>query len=125
MGQIEHFRISNGNADYEIRPGADIPEGFEDDEGTAMRVGTKALKKGLRPAPLAASGVTGKKGDGRRPDWTTGLAVGTAVLAALAYKPPGVKRNESLPGAGHSAWLWAGMPKRWLSSSRNEHVGGP
>jgi poly(hydroxyalkanoate) depolymerase family esterase len=65
---------------------------------TAKRVGTKALKKGLRAAPLAGKRVTGKKVMAPSANWTKGLAIGTAGPRRYwLYKPPGVRRNESLP----------------------------
>jgi poly(hydroxyalkanoate) depolymerase family esterase len=65
---------------------------------TAMRVGTKAIKEGLRAAPLAGKRVTGKKVMKKSANWTTGLAIGTAGPRRYRlYKPPGVRRNESLP----------------------------
>lgn len=64
----------------------------------AMRVGSKALKESLRAAPLAGQPVTGKKAMAPSANWTTGLAIGTAGPRRYRlYKPPGVRRNESLP----------------------------
>ena len=65
---------------------------------TAMRVGTTALRESLRAAPLAGSRVTAKKVRAPSANWTTGLAIGTAGPRRYRlYKPPGVRRNESLP----------------------------
>jgi poly(hydroxyalkanoate) depolymerase family esterase len=65
---------------------------------TAMRVGTTALRESLRAAPLADRGVTAKKVRAPSANWTTGLAIGTAGPRRYRlYKPPGVRRNESLP----------------------------
>jgi poly(hydroxyalkanoate) depolymerase family esterase len=63
-----------------------------------MRLGTKALKEGLRAAPRAHKRVTGKTAMAPAANWTTGLAIGTAVPRRYwLYKPPGVRRDESLP----------------------------
>lgn len=65
---------------------------------TAMHVGTKALKKSLRAAPLAAKPATGKKAMAPSANWTTGLAIGKAGPRRYRlYKPSGVRRGESLP----------------------------
>lgn len=65
---------------------------------TAMRLGTKALKEGLRAAPRAGKRVKGKKAMAPSANWMTGLAIGTAGACRYwLYKPSGVRRNESLP----------------------------
>ena len=65
---------------------------------TAMRVGTRALKEGLRAAPLAAKRMTGKKAMAPSANWTAGIAIGTAGPRLYRlYKPSGVRRNERLP----------------------------
>lgn len=70
---------------------------------TAMRVGTKAVKEGLRAAPMMVPSVSGKKVMGKKvaapsANWTTGIAIGTAGPRRYRlYKPPGVRRNERLP----------------------------
>lgn len=66
---------------------------------TAVRVGIKALKEGLRAVPLAGQGVTGRKrAMAPSANWITGLAIGSAGPRRYRlYKPPGVRRNESLP----------------------------
>lgn len=63
-----------------------------------MRVGTKALREGLRAAPQAGKLVTGNRTTAPSANWTMGLAIGTAGPRRYwLYKPPGVKRSESLP----------------------------
>jgi poly(hydroxyalkanoate) depolymerase family esterase len=65
---------------------------------TAMHVGTKALKKSVRAAPRVRKRATGKKATAPSANWTRGIAIGTAGPRRFwLYKPPGVKRNESLP----------------------------
>lgn len=65
---------------------------------TAIRVGTRALKDGLRATPQAGKRVTGKSARTRLANWTTGLAIGTAGPRRYwPYKPPGVTRTEHLP----------------------------
>ncbi|MBW4048778.1 MAG: PHB depolymerase family esterase [Proteobacteria bacterium] len=64
----------------------------------AIRVGTKALKKGLRAGPLAAKRMTGKRAMVPSANWTTGLAIGTAGPRRYwLYRPSGVRRSERLP----------------------------
>jgi len=64
----------------------------------AMHVGTKAIKNGLRAIPLERQRVTAKKVMAKSANWTTGLAIGTAGPRHYRlYKPPGVRRTESLP----------------------------
>lgn len=63
-----------------------------------MRVGTKALKQGLRAAPAVAKRMPAGRRIAPSPNWTTGLAIGSAGPRRYRlYKPPGVRRNESLP----------------------------
>ena len=65
---------------------------------SAMRVGTKALKESLRAAPLAAKPVTAKKPRASSTEWTAGIAIGAAGPRRYRlYKPPGVRKTESLP----------------------------
>lgn len=65
---------------------------------TALRVGTKALKEGLRAATPAGKRVTGKRAKAPSANWTTTLAITTAGPRRYwLYQPPGVRRNESLP----------------------------
>jgi poly(hydroxyalkanoate) depolymerase family esterase len=69
----------------------------------AIRVGTKALKEGLRAAPLGAKPLAAKRKSGKKApppsaNWTTGLAIGSAAPRRYRlYKPSGVRRNEQLP----------------------------
>jgi poly(hydroxyalkanoate) depolymerase family esterase len=65
---------------------------------TALGVGTKALKKGLRTAPRAGKRVTRKKAMATSANWTTGIAIGRAGPRRYRlYKPSGVRRDERLP----------------------------
>lgn len=92
---------------------------------TTMRVGTKALKQGLRAAPLAGKRVTGKKAMASSANWTTGLAIGTTGPRRYRlYKPPGVRRDESLPllvilhGCGQDAEALAASSRMNTTAAR-------
>ena len=91
---------------------------------TAVRVGTQALKEGLRAAPLVAKPVAAKKPK-RSPQWTTGLAIGAAGPRRYwLFKPPGVHRNERLPllvmlhGCGQNAEALAASSRMNLIARR-------
>src|ERR1017187_1686670 len=65
---------------------------------TAMRVGIKALKAGLRPTPSVIKRRLAKKSMAPSADWTGGIAIGTAGPRRYRlYKPSGVRHNERLP----------------------------
>ena len=65
---------------------------------TAVRVGTKALKESLRVAPLPAKPAAAKKPRASSTEWTAGIAIGAAGPRRYRlYKPPGVRKTESLP----------------------------
>lgn len=66
---------------------------------TAVRVGTKAVKKTLRTAPIARKpAAAGKKASAASTHWTMGIAIGTTGPRRYRlYKPPGVRSNEHLP----------------------------
>lgn len=92
---------------------------------TTLRVGTKALKTGLRAAPLAAGRATGRKALAPSVDWTTGIAVGTAGARRYRlYRPPGMGRNESLPllvmlhGCGQDAEALAASSRMNATAAR-------
>lgn len=92
---------------------------------TTMRVGTRAVKKGLRAAPLAGKRLAGKKAMAPSANWTTGLAIGKAGPRRYRlYKPPGVRRNESLPllvilhGCGQDAEALAASSRMNTTAAR-------
>lgn len=65
---------------------------------TAMRVGTKAIKEGLRAAPLARQGKPARKAMAPSANWTKGIAIGAAGPRRYRlYKPAGMRRAETLP----------------------------
>lgn len=65
---------------------------------TAVRAGTKAVKKTLRAAPVARKPAAAKKTPAVSTHWTTGIAIGTTGPRRYRlYKPPGVRSNEHLP----------------------------
>ena len=65
---------------------------------TAMRVGTKAIKEGMRAAPLARKRIPAVKKITPSANWTTGVAIGTAGPRRYRlYTPSGVRRDEHLP----------------------------
>lgn len=62
---------------------------------TAMRVGTKAIKEGLR---AGKKGRPAKKAMAQSANWTTGVAIGAAGPRRYRlYKPSGMQRRETLP----------------------------
>lgn len=65
---------------------------------TAMRVGTKAIKEGLRAAPLASRGKPARKAMAPSANWMKGIAIGAAGPRRYRlYKPAGMRRAETLP----------------------------
>ncbi|MBS1142821.1 MAG: Phospholipase/Carboxylesterase [Proteobacteria bacterium] len=63
-----------------------------------MRVGTKAIKDGLRAAPLSLKSKPARKAMAPSANWTKGIAIGAAGPRRYwLYKPPGMRRNEALP----------------------------
>jgi poly(hydroxyalkanoate) depolymerase family esterase len=65
---------------------------------TAVRAGSKAIKKSLTAASVTARRTPAKKPAPATANWSTGIAVGTAGPRRYRlYKPPGLRRNEKLP----------------------------
>lgn len=65
---------------------------------TAMNVGSKAIKAGLRAAPPAGKRVVSKKALAPSANWTAGIAIGAAGPRRYRlYKPSGIQRDERLP----------------------------
>jgi poly(hydroxyalkanoate) depolymerase family esterase len=63
-----------------------------------MRVGTKAVKAGLRAAPPGGKRKPTQKKPVSSPNWTMGIAIGAAGPRRYRlFKPPGIRRNERLP----------------------------
>jgi len=63
-----------------------------------MRVGTNAIKEGLRAAPLAIKSKPARKTMAPSGNWTKGIAIGAAGPRRYRlYKPSGMRRNETLP----------------------------
>lgn len=92
---------------------------------TAVRVGTRALKEGVRAAPLVGKPAVAKKAKRRSTHWTTGLAIGAAGPRRYwLFKPPGVRRNERLPllvmlhGCGQNAEALAASSRMNLIARR-------
>jgi poly(3-hydroxybutyrate) depolymerase len=65
---------------------------------TALRVGTKALKESLCAAPRVVKPAADKIPRANANQWTTSIAIGAAGPRRYRlYKPPGVRKTESLP----------------------------
>lgn len=65
---------------------------------TAMRTGTKAVKKALRAAPSPRKTTAAKPVTTSAALWSAGVCVGaTGARRYRLFKPPGVRRTERLP----------------------------
>ena len=65
---------------------------------SVMRVGTKAIKDSLSARAISPQRSPAKKPAASSPNWTSGIAVGLAGPRRYRlYKPPGLRRNETLP----------------------------
>lgn len=65
---------------------------------TAMRAGSKAIRRALKAAPGVSKPAPAKRAPASSARWSTGFAIGTAGARRYRlYKPPGVRRSERLP----------------------------
>lgn len=96
---------------------------------TAVRTGTKVMKasvkESLKAAPRLLKPAPAKKALAPSANWTTGIALGPAGPRRYRlYKPPGIRRNESLPllvmlhGCGQDAEALASSSRMNLIAAR-------
>lgn len=96
---------------------------------TAVRAGTKVVKESLKASPLVGKPAPAKKAIAPSPNWTTGIAIGPAGPRRYRlYKPPGIRRNESLPllvmlhGCGQDAEALAASSRMNLIAARERFL---